>query len=1097
MANLQITSTQSNNIVVTVNRGIAGVGIESISVVYNAPTYYLDFLYTDGTNELVALPAIASGVSSFNTRAGAVTLTSLDVTTALGYTPPTPTGTGATGTWTISINGNASTVTNGVYTTDTGTVTNAMLAGSIANAKLVNSAITINGSPTSLGGSINVGTVTSVSGTAPIASTGGATPSISMPQATTAQDGYLSAVDWDTFNDKTSNLGTVTSVTGTGNVNGITLTGNVTDSGSLTLGGSLSSVNLVTQTVGSLDVSTRATGILPIANGGTNASTAPTARTNLGLGTSAVLNAAVALGTATLDSGGTVPLTQLPASIKAGLVYKGTWNASTNTPTLTSSVGTANDYYVVSVAGTTNLNGTAVWAVNDLAIFNGTVWQKVSASNPTIITANSTTDALRVTQLGTGNAFVVEDSATPDATAFIIDNAGNVSTGGSLTVAGFAVVDQSDIGTAPNEIPLNQYLGNLAYQDAANIAGNVGVGGSVTATSGVINANSTTDALRITQVGTGNALLVEDSANPDATPFVIDSVGNVNIGTNSAILNGVTTILQRASSGSGSTNLTLDQFASNNKFIQFSWYGANIGSINQSSGTFIAIDSPILAFQTGGTERVRISSAGDVSFGANAVRRSNFYFESANRAITATTANLAIGVTDAMGINVGGQIGLSGKYDATADQIPFGIIKGAKENATSGNLAGYLAFGTSNSGGGFAEAMRINSTSSLLLGTTANPRSSLLMVGGNVQVKPSTNNSLEILTPNSGTGIRLFARNDAGTLNRLELQGGQVIFPLSSGADGLYFDATSGNLGVGTNSPSSKFVVSNSGAAGFEINPIGSASAPAMYSYNRTTNAYDVLTSISLDARWQVGSSPTERMRLDSAGNLGLGAVPSVWAAQIKALQVNNGTSYWAYNAGGIQIGGVYFNTFNDGAQKYINTNPAASFEWSTTDGAFKWLQAPSGTAGNAISFTQAMTLNASGKLSVGTTGAFGILNLKEGDISLEVNTDATSANFLSYNRTASLYATLGLRASDVRFLIFDVERMRIDVSGNVGIGTTANTSAILDVQSTTKGVRMPNMTTTQKNAIASPAAGLMVFDTTLSKLCVYSGAAWQTITSV
>jgi hypothetical protein len=71
-------------------------------------------------------------------------------------------------------------------------------------------------------------------------------------------------------------------------------------------------------------------------------------------------------------------------------------------------------------------------------------------------------------------------------------------------------------------------------------------------------------------------------------------------------------------------------------------------------------------------------------------------------------------------------------------------------------------------------------------------------------------------------------------------------------------------------------------------------------------------------------------------------------------------------------------------------------------------------------------------------------------------------------------------------------------LAGSLGIGTASpSASAILDAQSTTKGVRFPNMTTTQKNAVSSPAAGLVVFDTTLSKLCVYTGAAWQTITSV
>lgn len=59
------------------------------------------------------------------------------------------------------------------------------------------------------------------------------------------------------------------------------------------------------------------------------------------------------------------------------LNFVGTWNASTNTPTLTSSVGTKGDYYVVGVAGATALNGISNWGVGDLATFNGSVWQRV------------------------------------------------------------------------------------------------------------------------------------------------------------------------------------------------------------------------------------------------------------------------------------------------------------------------------------------------------------------------------------------------------------------------------------------------------------------------------------------------------------------------------------------------------------------------------------------------------------------------------------------------------------------------------------------------------------------------------------------------
>ena len=97
--------------------------------------------------------------------------------------------------------------------------------------------------------------------------------------------------------------------------------------------------------------------------------------TLVGVGTAASLDAGVANGVATLDSGGQVPLSQLPPL--GDLNYQGAWNANTNSPTLTSSTGTKGYYYVVSVAGTTNLNGITDWQINDWAVFNGSVWQKI------------------------------------------------------------------------------------------------------------------------------------------------------------------------------------------------------------------------------------------------------------------------------------------------------------------------------------------------------------------------------------------------------------------------------------------------------------------------------------------------------------------------------------------------------------------------------------------------------------------------------------------------------------------------------------------------------------------------------------------------
>ena len=93
------------------------------------------------------------------------------------------------------------------------------------------------------------------------------------------------------------------------------------------------------------------------------------------LGSAAYLNAGSANGVASLDAGGKVPVSQIPAL--GDLNYQGTWNATTNIPTLVSSAGTKGYYYVVATAGSTNLNGITDWQIGDWAVFNGSVWQKI------------------------------------------------------------------------------------------------------------------------------------------------------------------------------------------------------------------------------------------------------------------------------------------------------------------------------------------------------------------------------------------------------------------------------------------------------------------------------------------------------------------------------------------------------------------------------------------------------------------------------------------------------------------------------------------------------------------------------------------------
>jgi hypothetical protein len=209
-------------------------------------TGILDIITTNGAEGIATSGALGvTGTATLGALGvtGTSSLTNLSVTGTTSFDGSegsvgqvlTSAGSGATPTWT--------TPTTGTVTSVSGTAPIASSGGNTPTISISQATTSTDGYLSStdwntFNGKQPAGTyVNSVSATSPITSTGGTTPTIAMPAATGSVNGYLTSTDWTTFNSKGS--GTVTSVGGTGTVNGLTLTGTVTSSGNLTLGGTL------------------------------------------------------------------------------------------------------------------------------------------------------------------------------------------------------------------------------------------------------------------------------------------------------------------------------------------------------------------------------------------------------------------------------------------------------------------------------------------------------------------------------------------------------------------------------------------------------------------------------------------------------------------------------------------------------------------------------------------------------------------------------------------------------------------------------------------------------------------------------------------
>jgi hypothetical protein len=642
-------------------------------------------------------------------------------------------------------------------------------------------------------------------------------------------------------------------------------------------------------------------------------------------------------------------------------------------------VGTATQSAFNTVSTTLNLGGAAT-AVN------------IGAATGTLTVANATLAAKAVTATSITNSALTATRLVYSGTAGLeVDSANLTFNGTDLTVSG--AVNAGSINATTLDLT-NLEVTNIKAKDGTAsiaLADTTGIATFSKATR-ISTTDNTNAALRITQLGTGNALLVEDSTNPDASPFVIDTSGKVAIGATTATEN-----LNLVSDGRNFLQLTR---ASTDAF-------QSVVSFRKSKGTnavpvIVANNDAIGDIQYYGYDGTQFIQAAGVQAEVDGTPGTN---DMPGRLVFLTTADGASSPTERMRIDSAGNVGIGGTPSADLSFVVSKTITGAT------TAYGIVESGTVQSDVTVAANMFLSNPKTVASAFTLTTLSHYSATQGTIGATSSVTNQF---------GFNAAANNTGATNN----YGFYSAIAAGTGRWNFYANGTAANYFAGNTIIS---VTDNTNAA-LRITQLG------------TGNALLVEDSANPD------STP---FVIDASGKVAIGAT----TATENLNMVSDGRNFFRITRAS-----------TDNAESFI------SFRKARGTNAVPVIVA----SGDAIGTVQYQGYDGTAFIQAATIESF---------------VDGTPGTNDMPGRL--VFSTTADGASS------QTERMRIDSAGNVGIGTAANASAILDVQSTTKGVRMPNMTTTQKNAIASPAAGLMVFDTTLAKLCVYTGAAWQTITSI